>query len=88
MLDGKSYVNNHLMFKILVHESNGQYTLGKAHSQAELEAAASVEVRAPPAAAAAAAAAYLELPLPPLLLGCAASLLGVLFTGRGARSLA
>lgn len=45
MLDGKYYVNNHLMFKILVHESNGQYTLGKAHSQAELEAAAAVEVR-------------------------------------------
>ena len=36
------YVNNHLMFKVLVHESNGQYSR-MSQSEAELEAAASVE---------------------------------------------
>ncbi|KAI7844812.1 hypothetical protein COHA_001692 [Chlorella ohadii] len=39
----KYYVNNHLMFKILVHETNGQYTLGKRASDAELQAAANIE---------------------------------------------
>lgn len=43
-LDDKYYVNNHLMFKVLVHETNGQYTLSQ-QSEAELEAAAAVEVR-------------------------------------------
>jgi transmembrane 9 superfamily protein 2/4 len=42
-LNGKYYVNNHLMFKILVHETNGQYTLGKKASDAELQAAANIE---------------------------------------------
>ena len=44
-LDKKYYVNNHLMFKILVHESNGQYS-AMLRTEAELEAAAAVEVRA------------------------------------------
>ena len=43
-VDDKYYVNNHLMFKVLVHETNGQYTLSQ-QSEAELEAAAAVEVR-------------------------------------------
>lgn len=42
--DGKRYVNNHLMFKILVHQTNGQYTKAK-ENMAEIEAAAIVEVR-------------------------------------------
>lgn len=36
------FVNNHLMFKILVHESNGQYSRLRA-AEAELEAAAAAE---------------------------------------------
>lgn len=40
--DGKHYVNNHLMFKILVHQTNGQYTKAK-ENMAEIEAAAIVE---------------------------------------------
>lgn len=43
--DGKYYVNNHLMFKVLVHETNGQYTQSRLQDEAELEAAAAVEVR-------------------------------------------
>ncbi|KDD74081.1 endomembrane protein 70, partial [Helicosporidium sp. ATCC 50920] len=39
--NGKYYVNNHLMFKVLVHESNGQYAAA-ARNAAELEAASSV----------------------------------------------
>ncbi len=42
---GNFYVNNHIMFKILVHKTNGQYT--RAQSQmnfAEIEAAAEAEV--------------------------------------------
>jgi hypothetical protein len=39
----KYYVNNHLMFKVLVHETNGQYTMSK-QAEAEVEAAAAVEV--------------------------------------------
>lgn len=42
--DGKYYVNNHLMFKVLVHETNGQYTQSRLQDEAELEAAAAVEV--------------------------------------------
>ena len=42
-MNDKFYVNNHLMFKILVHETNGQYTRSK-QSSAELEAASAVEV--------------------------------------------
>lgn len=42
--DGKRYINNHLMFKILVHQTNGQYTKAK-ENMAEIEAAAIVEVR-------------------------------------------
>lgn len=38
----KYYVNNHLMFKVLVHESNGQYARIR-QREAELEAAAAVE---------------------------------------------
>ncbi len=41
--DGKRYVNNHLMFKILVHQTNGQYTKAR-ENMAEIEAAAIVEV--------------------------------------------
>ena len=44
-VDGKYYLNNHLMFKILVHKTNGQYTRAR-KNMAELEAAAVVEVRA------------------------------------------
>lgn len=36
------YVNNHLMFKVLVHESNGQYARMR-QNEAELEAAAAAE---------------------------------------------
>ena len=43
----KTYINNHLMFKVLVHETNGQYTLAQ-RDEAELEAAAAVEVRRVP----------------------------------------
>ena len=50
----KYFVNNHLMFKILVHETNGQYTINK-QAAAELEAAAAVEVRPPGRASPAAA---------------------------------
>lgn len=39
---GKYYVNNHLMFKVLVHESNGQYARLR-QREAELEAAAAAE---------------------------------------------
>lgn len=42
--DGKRFINNHLMFKILVHQTNGQYTRAK-ENMAEIEAAAIVEVR-------------------------------------------
>lgn len=41
--DNKYYVNNHLMFKVLVHETNGQYTQSRLQGEAELEAAAAVE---------------------------------------------
>ncbi|KAK9807028.1 hypothetical protein WJX72_011093 [[Myrmecia] bisecta] len=40
--DSKFYVNNHLMFKILVHRTNGQYTRAR-ENMAEIEAAAVVE---------------------------------------------
>ena len=40
---GKYYVNNHLMFKILIHKTNGQYTRTR-KNMAELEAAAIIEV--------------------------------------------
>lgn len=56
-VDGKYYLNNHLMFKILVHKTNGQYSKAR-QDMAELEAAAVVEV------------GILCFPLvPPLLLG-------------------
>ena len=42
--DGKYYLNNHLMFKILVHKTNGQYTRAR-ENMAEIEAAAVIEVR-------------------------------------------
>ena len=42
-VDGKYYLNNHLMFKILVHKTNGQYSKAR-EEMAELEAAAVVEV--------------------------------------------
>lgn len=42
-VDGKYYLNNHLMFKILVHKTNGQYSKAR-QEMAELEAAAVVEV--------------------------------------------
>ena len=41
--EGKYYVNNHLMFKILVHQTNGQYTRARVN-MAEIEAAAVIEV--------------------------------------------
>ena len=41
--DGKYYLNNHLMFKILVHRTHGQYSRAR-ENMAELEAAAVVEV--------------------------------------------
>ncbi len=40
---GKYYINNHLMFKILVHRTNGQYTRSR-ENMAELEAASIIEV--------------------------------------------
>ncbi|KAL4428185.1 hypothetical protein ABPG75_002274 [Micractinium tetrahymenae] len=43
MRDKKYYVNNHLMFKVLVHETNGQYTQSRLQNEAELEAVAAVE---------------------------------------------
>lgn len=43
--ENKYYVNNHLIFKILVHPTNGQYTRMKEEME-QLEAAAVVEVRA------------------------------------------
>ena len=46
-VDDKYYVNNHLMFKVLVHETHGQYTMSK-QDEAEVEAAAAVEVRGRP----------------------------------------
>ena len=42
--DNRFFINNHLMFKILVHKTNGQYTRAQA-SMAEIEAAAVIEVR-------------------------------------------
>lgn len=42
MVKDKYYVNNHLMFKVLVHESNGQYARLR-QREAELEAAAAAE---------------------------------------------
>lgn len=41
--NGKYYINNHLMFKILVHKTNGQYTRSR-ENMAELEAASIIEV--------------------------------------------
>ncbi|GAB4818902.1 hypothetical protein N2152v2_005948 [Parachlorella kessleri] len=41
-MNDKYYVNNHLMFKVLVHETYGQYTRS-AQSKAELDAAAAAE---------------------------------------------
>ena len=41
--DDGYFVNNHLMFKILVHQTNGQYTRAR-QDLAEIEAAAVVEV--------------------------------------------
>lgn len=41
--DNKYYINNHLIFKILVHPTNGQYTRMKEEME-QLEAAAVVEV--------------------------------------------
>ena len=41
--DGKYYVNNHLMYSILLHKTNGQYTRAQ-KDFAEIEAAAVVEV--------------------------------------------
>jgi len=43
-VDGKYYLNNHLMFKILVHKTNGQYSKAR-KDMAELEAAGVVEVQ-------------------------------------------
>ena len=43
---GKYYINNHLMIKILVHKTNGQYTRARAN-MAEIEAAAVIEVLPP-----------------------------------------
>lgn len=43
-LNKKFYVNNHLMFKVLVHETHGEYT--QHMNEATLEAAAAAEVRA------------------------------------------
>lgn len=40
--DGKYYINNHLMFMILVHKTNGQYMRSQ-RDAAEMEAAAVVE---------------------------------------------
>jgi Endomembrane protein 70 len=40
--DGKYYINNHLMFMILVHKTNGQYMRSQ-KAAAEMEAAAVVE---------------------------------------------
>lgn len=40
----KYFINNHLMFKVLVHETHGQYTMSQM-DEAEVEAAAAVEVR-------------------------------------------
>lgn len=45
--DDKHYINNHLMFKILVYKTNGQYTKARKRYQ-DLEAAAVVEVAPPP----------------------------------------
>ena len=42
--EGKYYLNNHLMFKILVHKTNGQYTRAR-ENMAEIEAAAVIEAR-------------------------------------------
>lgn len=41
-LNKKFYVNNHLMFKVLVHETHGEYTRTAAE-EAEIEAASAVE---------------------------------------------
>ena len=41
-VDGQYYVNNHLMFRILIHKTNGQFTRSR-EDIAELEAAAVVE---------------------------------------------
>lgn len=38
----KYFINNHLMFKVLVHETHGQYTMSQL-DEAEVEAAAAVE---------------------------------------------
>lgn len=45
--DDRHYINNHLMFKILVYKTNGQYTKARTHYE-ELQAAAVVEVRSRP----------------------------------------
>jgi transmembrane 9 superfamily member 2/4 len=42
-VDGKHYINNHLMFKILVHKTNGQYMRARQRLE-EMEAATAVEV--------------------------------------------
>lgn len=42
--DNRHYINNHLMFKILVYKTNGQYTKARKRYE-EMEAASVVEVR-------------------------------------------
>lgn len=44
--DDKHFINNHLMFKILVYKTNGQYTKARKRYE-DLEAAAVVEVATP-----------------------------------------
>ena len=44
--DGKYYINNHLMFTILLHRTNGQYSRIQ-KDYAAIEAAAAVEVLHP-----------------------------------------
>ena len=42
-VDGTYYINNHLMFTILLHKTNGQYSRAQ-RDYAAIEAAAAVEV--------------------------------------------
>lgn len=42
--DNRHFINNHLMFKILVYKTNGQYTKARKRYE-EMEAASVVEVR-------------------------------------------
>ncbi len=68
--DDRHFVNNHLMFKVLVYKTNGQYTRARKRFE-EMEAASVVEV--PPSAPTSSRVSILGSKRPPV---CASALAG------------